>query len=120
LSICNLSKESLETFLIRAGNNPDYLLEFSSHTGLENFNINGTHAHSIVGYNPDTKMVKIANPHNYSNVTEVPLEKLHSVLNRLNYVKVKSNKPQQKSLPDFINSKKNTKLIKSKKHVKKT
>lgn len=88
LALDCLGIDKLEVLLKRAANNRDFILEFGGHSDIPEYNIQGTHAHSIVGYNPETKMVKIVNPHNASVVTEVPLETLHGVMKDITYVKV--------------------------------
>lgn len=88
-----LDINSLEALLIRAANSSDYMLDFGGHSDLLQYNIQSTHAHSIVGYDAKTKTVKINQPTNFTLTTKVPLEKFYSALKDITYTKVSVKKP---------------------------
>ena len=75
------NQAKIEKYLNDYSNNPDFILNFGTITAksaetslLKEYNLVSSHAYSIIGYDPATKIVKIANPHGFSTVTEVPVD----------------------------------------------
>ncbi len=97
LSLSNLSTETTETLLQNTANNPDFMISFGtilpSGTAAESkllpeYNLISSHAYSIVGYDTINKTVKIANPHSYAAVTEIPLDTLQKYIGNLDFIKL--------------------------------
>ena len=97
LSLSNLSTETTETLLQNTANNPDFMISFGTilphGTAAESkllpeYNLISSHAYSIVGYDTINKTVKIANPHSYAAVTEIPLDTLQKYIGNLDFIKL--------------------------------
>ena len=97
LALKNLDVNTLETLVSHTVNNQDYLISFgtvakqnaaSESSLLPEYNIVSNHAYSILGYDENTKMVKIGNPHAYGEVTEIPLETLHQYIQHIDFLKL--------------------------------
>ncbi len=82
-------KNSFEGLLEKYANNDDYILQFGTVTKdgfpaesalLNEYNLVSRHAYAISGYDPQTKIVKIVNPHNASLDCEIPFETLKQYL----------------------------------------
>ena len=48
------------------------------------YNLLPQHGHTIIGYDSQNKIVKVANPHNYAVTTDIPLSILTKFISRLN------------------------------------
>lgn len=97
LALRNLDINTIETLLSHVANNPDYLISFGTRPKkgaaaesafLPEYNIVSSHAYSILGYDTNTKMVKIGNPHSFSEVTEIPLDALHQYIQHIDFLKL--------------------------------
>ena len=71
--------------LEKYANNSDYIFAFGTMTKQNaaaesmlnpEYNIVSSHEYAIVGYNSQTKTVKIINPHDASTETEIPVTEL--------------------------------------------
>lgn len=97
LALSKLDLNTTETLLTHAASEPHFLISFGTVPKpneaaesmlLSEYNLVSNHAYSILGYNKDTKMVQIANPHAYAEVTEIPLETLHKYIQHLDFIKI--------------------------------
>lgn len=92
----NKNQARIENLLNNYSNNKDYLLNFGTIPAqraesnlLKEYNLVSNHAYSIIGYDPVTKKVKIANPHSYSAVTEVPIDILSKYVSHVDITRLR-------------------------------
>ena len=97
VALKDLSMETTETLLQNTANNQEFMISFGTVAipgkGMESnilseYNLISSHAYSIVGYDTINKTVKIANPHSYAAVTEIPLATLHQYIGHLDFIKL--------------------------------
>jgi hypothetical protein len=85
IAIANINESTLESLLTEYYSKPNTLLNFGTiakknssaeSTLSQEYNIVSNHAYTIMGYNPDSKIVTINNPHSSAVNTEIPLSEL--------------------------------------------
>lgn len=88
---------AFEGLLEKFANNDDYIFQFGTVTKegfaaetpiLNEYNLVSNHAYAIAGYDPQSKIVKIVNPHNASLTNEIPLDTLKKYLSSLYLTKL--------------------------------
>ncbi len=89
LSSC--TESLLDTTFQKYANDKDYIVQIGTSDISEKrasilnlkYNIQGHHAHSIVGYDSTTKNVKVINPYQSGVITEVPISKLTNIISAI-------------------------------------
>ena len=83
------NEKELENDLIKL-NSGDFLIGFSVsdegddfETLEKKYDLFTRHAYSVVGYDKETKTVRIANPHNFSVTVDMPLEDFYKIIDDL-------------------------------------
>lgn len=87
-----------EKIIKQYANNKDFILNFGTKekenaqaesTFLKEYNLVSKHGYSIIGYDEASRIVKMINPHEASEVVEIPLDKLLQYVKNLYLVSLK-------------------------------
>ena len=87
-----------ESIIKQYANNKDFILNFGTKenenaqaesTFLKEYNLVSKHGYSIIGYDEASRIVKMINPHESSEVVEIPLDKLLEYLCNLYLISLK-------------------------------
>ena len=88
----NTDSDKVKNYLAKYAGKENFILHFATIPKdkeavesllLKEYNLVSSHAYIIVGYNSETGIVKISNPHNTSVVTEIPFSELIKYMNNL-------------------------------------
>lgn len=97
IALTRLEPDTTETILNHVANDNNYLVSLGTKPKenaptesslLSEYHLISDHAYAILGYDKNTKMVKICNPHSAAAVTEIPLEKLQPFLGHIDIIKL--------------------------------
>ena len=92
------TKKDMYEAIVNYANNKDVFVSFGTITkntfGREklmgsDYDLYTSHAYSIKGYNPDTGMVYISNPHKADIITEIPIYELMRYIRHVTVAKLR-------------------------------